>query len=232
MEPKSILCFGDSNTWGMAPDGSGRLPFETRWPNQLQHILNQRNRNQQNFNHQPWIVYEQGLNSRTWVMDDPLGAVNYGGDYSCNGRQDLPMVLHSCKPLDIVILALGCNDCKSHLHLSPEEITSGAKILIHDVRMSYRCGPRDSNQSPTIVLMSPGVIQTTPQSLSWGFKGASEKSKSLPSLYRNLAEQESVFFFNTQAVAETSPIDGVHFGADQQNNIASGVADLITTFPA
>ena len=80
MEPKSILCFGDSNTWGMAPDGSGRLPFETRWPNRLQQILNQRNPN-----HQQWVVFEQGLNSRTWVMDDPLGAVNYGGDYSCNG---------------------------------------------------------------------------------------------------------------------------------------------------
>ena len=97
MEPKSILCFGDSNTWGMAPDGSGRLPFETRWPNLLQQILNQRNSN-----HQSWIVFEQGLNSRTWVMNDPLGAVNYGGDYSCNGRQDLPIILHTCKPLNAV----------------------------------------------------------------------------------------------------------------------------------
>ena len=164
-------------------------------------------------------------------MDDPLGAVNYGGDYSCNGRQDLPIILHTCKPLNVVILALGCNDCKSHFHLSPEEITSGAKILIHDVRMSYQCGPRHSNHPPMIVLVTPGVIQTTPQSLAWGFKGATEKSLLLPSLYRNLAEQESVFFFDIQTVAETSPLDGVHFGGDQQHSIAAGLADLITAIP-
>jgi len=162
-------------------------------------------------------------------MDDPLGAVNYGGDYSCNGRKDLPMILHSCKPLHVVILALGCNDCKSHLNLSAEEITSGAKILIHDVRMSYQCGPRNSNHPPAIVLVSPGVVQTTPQSLAWGFKGATAKSRLLPSLYRNLAEQESVCFFDLQTVAETSPLDGVHFGADQQDPIAAGLAALIPT---
>ena len=83
-----------------------------------------------------------------------------------------------------------------------------------------------------IVLVAPGVIQTTPQSLAWGFKGATEKSRRLPSLYRNLAEQESVFFFDTQAVAETSPLDGVHFDADQQHSIAAGLADLISTIPS
>jgi lysophospholipase L1-like esterase len=165
-------------------------------------------------------------------MDDPLGAVNYGGDYSCNGRQDLPMILHSCKPLNVILLALGCNDCKSHLNLSPEEITSGAKILIHDVRRSYQCGPPYSNQPPAIVLITPGVIQITPQSLAWGFQGAAEKSRLLPSLYRNLAEQESVFFFDTQAVAETSPLDGVHFDTDQQESIAAGLAELIAAIPS
>ena len=66
------------------------------------------------------------------------------------------------------------------------------------------------------------MIQTTPQSLDWGFKDATEKSWLLPSLYYNLAEQESVFFFDTQAVAETSPLNGGHFGGDQQDSIAAG----------
>ena len=76
------------------------------------------------------------------------------------------------------------------------------------------------------------MIQTTPQSLDWGFKDAHEKSRLLPSLYCNLAEQESVFFFDIQAVAETSPLDGVHFDADQQDSIASGLADLIQAIPS
>lgn len=98
--------------------------------------------------------------------------------------------------------------------------------------MSYHCGPCHSNQPPTIILATPGVIQTTPQSLTWGFKDATVKSRLLPSLYCNLAEQESVFFFDTQAVAETSPLDGVHFAGDQQNSIAAGLADLIATIPS
>ena len=35
-------------------------------------------------------VIEQGLNLRKRVMDDLLGAVNYGGDCSCNCRQFCP----------------------------------------------------------------------------------------------------------------------------------------------
>ena len=227
VEPKTILCFGDSNTWGMAPDGSGRLPFLERWPNRLEQLLNQMLPDDQS-----WVVIEQGLNSRTWVIDDPLGAVNYGGEYSCNGRKDLLMIMHSCKPLDLVILALGCNDCKNSFNLSPEEITAGAKLLIRDIRLSCQCGPRGSNQPPDIVLMTPGLIQSTPEALAWGFKGAPEKARQLPSLYRRLAEQESVLFFDVQTVADPSPLDGVHFDCNQQHSIAAGLAALIAAMPS
>jgi lysophospholipase L1-like esterase len=41
-----------------------------------------------------------------------------------------------------------------------------------------------------------------------------------------------VFFFDTQAVAETSPLDGVHFDTDQQESIAAGLAELIAAIPS
>ena len=36
---KEILCFGDSNTYGYCPDGSGRFDADTRWTGLLQKKL-------------------------------------------------------------------------------------------------------------------------------------------------------------------------------------------------
>lgn len=35
----NILCFGDSNTYGYRPDGSGRFDADTRWTGLLQKSL-------------------------------------------------------------------------------------------------------------------------------------------------------------------------------------------------
>ena len=37
---KTVLCFGDSNTWGYVPGSDGeRWPREVRWPVRLQSAL-------------------------------------------------------------------------------------------------------------------------------------------------------------------------------------------------
>ena len=33
---KTIMCFGDSITWGQGPTTRARLPFDRRWPGILQ----------------------------------------------------------------------------------------------------------------------------------------------------------------------------------------------------
>jgi lysophospholipase L1-like esterase len=62
---KTILCFGDSNTWGCIPLTGARPPRRhgpaQRWPGVLRRELGD------GF----WIV-EEGLNGRTTVWDDPL----------------------------------------------------------------------------------------------------------------------------------------------------------------
>jgi lysophospholipase L1-like esterase len=221
-EPKSILCFGDSNTWGFNPDGGGRFPYDTRWPNQLEQQLNLRSSNQ------TWRTIEDGLNSRTWLLDDPIGAARYGAQYSCSGRSGLMTSLHTHKPIDVVILALGCNDCKDYLHLSAEQIANGARILIQDIRSSLNCGPlQHPDQPPTIVLMTPPLVQITPQSLSWGFEGADTKSQALSKCYLELADELALLAFDVQTVASASSLDGIHFDNQSQGAIASALADLI-----
>ena len=51
---KTVLCYGDSITWGYNPVDGSRFPFEQRWPGVLQARLGSSYR-----------VIEEGLNGRT-----------------------------------------------------------------------------------------------------------------------------------------------------------------------
>ena len=90
---KTLVCFGDSNTWGYVPGSDGeRHPRDVRWPNQLQHLLGDE-----------WEVIAEGLNGRTATVDRP----------DSEGRNGLPYLLpclHSHAPVDLVVIYLGTND--------------------------------------------------------------------------------------------------------------------------
>jgi lysophospholipase L1-like esterase len=55
---KTILCYGDSNTWGQTPEKSGRRPANIRWTGVLQAELGSE-----------YYVIEEGLSSRTTDLD-------------------------------------------------------------------------------------------------------------------------------------------------------------------
>ena len=91
---KTILCFGDSNTWGfncldLQDDLPFRFDFQTRWTGILSATLGSQFR-----------IIEEGLNGRTTVFDDPLLEHRSGKEY-------LAPCLESHSPLDLVILMLG-----------------------------------------------------------------------------------------------------------------------------
>ncbi len=91
---KTVLCFGDSNTWGYDPDASLASPFpirhphDVRWTGVLARELGA-----------GWRVIEEGQNGRTTVFEDPHTPHRKGLDY-------LPAALESHKPLDAVVLML------------------------------------------------------------------------------------------------------------------------------
>src|SRR6185436_143967 len=97
---KTILCFGDSNTWGFIPE-SITEPFwrrhapDVRWPGVLARELGS-----------GYSVIEEGLGGRTTVHDDPVMG-------NRNGSLHLPPCLESHKPLDLVVLMMGTNYLKS-----------------------------------------------------------------------------------------------------------------------
>ena len=84
---RTVLCFGDSNTWGYVPGTGERYARDVRWPGVLQRALGDARH-----------VVEAGLDGRTTVFDDPLG--------DKRGRAHLGPVLESASPVDVVVLML------------------------------------------------------------------------------------------------------------------------------
>ncbi|MGZ4291399.1 MAG: GDSL-type esterase/lipase family protein [Gaiellaceae bacterium] len=90
---RTLVCFGDSNTWGYLPGSNGaRFPREARWPVRLAAALGP-----------DWEVIAEGLNGRTATVESPVE----------DGRNGLPYFLpclRSHKPVDLVVIYLGTND--------------------------------------------------------------------------------------------------------------------------
>jgi lysophospholipase L1-like esterase len=111
-----IVAFGDSNTWGYDPATATRFAPQVRWTGVMQRELGPDH-----------SVIEEGLNGRTTVFDDPIEPDRRGADY-------LPPCLRSHAPLDLLIIALGCNDMKMRFSASPGDIADGAERLIEIAR--------------------------------------------------------------------------------------------------
>ena len=88
---KSVLAFGDSNTWGLIPGTKKRYPWEIRWTGVLQDkCISAR-------------IIEEGLCGRTTAFEDDLRPGR-------KGASALPMILASQSPLDAAIVMPGTND--------------------------------------------------------------------------------------------------------------------------
>lgn len=113
---RQILCFGDSNTWGLDGDSGKRLPWGVRWTSLLQEKLGQQ-----------YHVIEEGLCGRTTIFDDPLRDGR-------RGTELLPILLETHATVDGVVLMLGTNDCKTAFGASAEVIGKGIERLLRQIR--------------------------------------------------------------------------------------------------
>jgi lysophospholipase L1-like esterase len=211
----TILCYGDSNTWGYDPDATAVSPFpirhapDVRWTGIAAKELGS------NFR-----LIEEGQNGRSTVHDDPTAWA------SRNGRAHLPVVLESHKPIDLVVLMLGTNDLKTFLNLPPQDIANGASVLVRMIRDSD-AGP--NGKAPRVLLVCPaalGDFSLLPD-LDARLADGRAKSLQLPKYYEAMAKMHGVSYLNAQDHITASPVDGIHFDAATHAKLGSVIAKAV-----
>lgn len=203
---KRVLCYGDSNTFGMAPmrnqDDARRFGPADRWPGAMRAALGA-----------GWEVIEEGHPGRTTVHDDPIEGAHK------NGRTYLLPCLESHWPLDAIALMLGTNDLKARYGLTPWDIAAGAGKLLEIVNASVPPWTR----KPKLLLICPPPVREAGW-LAPMFAGGAAKSRKLAPLYRTQAKRNGAAFLDASKVARTSPVDGVHMDAKELRAIGRAAA--------
>jgi lysophospholipase L1-like esterase len=200
---KTILCYGDSNTWGYDPVTKGRFPRDVRWTGVLRRTLGA-----------DYLVIEEGLNGRTTVWDDPIEGYKNGATY-------LVPCLTTHRPLDLVIIMLGTNDLKMRFSVSASDIANGASVLVDLVQ---RCDPDPKyGPPPKVLLMAPPPVARLSEFAEM-FAGAEEKSRHFAMHYQRVAQERGCAFLDTSAVIVSSDLDGIHFEQDEHTKLGQAVA--------
>ena len=209
---KTILCYGDSNTWGFNPRTQERYDHKTRWPMALKNILNRNAPPDDPY----WWVVEEGQNGRTSCREDPVE-----GDK--NGLRQLLPILESHKPIDIVAVMLGTNDLKPRFNPSPYDIAQGVwNIVIAIQKTDF--GPE--NTAPKVLMICPPQTAESPV-FKHVFGDCVELSGKLPPMYRALAAECGAAFLDAGKYIMSSPADGIHLEAEDHHKLAEAVADSI-----
>ncbi len=202
---KTIVCFGDSNTWGYSPSDSGRYPFEKRWTSILQKKLGA-----------DYFVIPEGLNGRTTAFEDSV-------EMDKNGYRHLQTVLETHKPLDLIIIMLGTNDLKSRFGVCAQEIALSAGKLV-DYTLNSTSGI--SEKHPEVLFIAPPIVKNSP-SFGYMLEGSVKKSEDFSIHYKNKAQELGVPFLNASDFIVSSPIDGIHWEEEEHEKFAVAVAEKI-----
>ena len=202
----TVLCFGDSNTWGCVPlvafGQTRRFAPEVRWPGVLRRELGD-----------GYAVVEEGLNGRTTVFDDPIEPYRNGRDY-------LVPCLLTHQPVDLVVLMLGTNDLKHRFGVGSGDIAAGAGRL---VQLIARSQAGVDGRAPQVLLVAPPPLGRLTL-LADEFDGATPKSQRLAASYAQVAADLGCAFLDAGSIIRSSDVDGVHLDGEEHEKLGMAVA--------
>lgn len=201
---RRILCFGDSNTYGYIPDGTGRYGEDIRWTGRLQKKLSGQA-----------IVIEEGLCGRTTVFQDELRIGR-------RGIETLPILLESHAPLDLVIVMLGTNDCKTVYGASAEVIGKGIEQIIGQIKFIQ--------PQAEILLISPILLGEDVWKPEYDTEFSRESvwvSRKLKTVYNKIAEKNNCMFLAASDIANPSETDQEHLDVRGHEALADKIYDYI-----
>jgi lysophospholipase L1-like esterase len=202
---KTILCFGDSNTYGLNPRG-GRFPRNIRWTGVVRELLGE-----------DYEIIEEGLLGRTTVWDDPVEGVMSGKAY-------LVPCLRSHAPLDLVVLMLGTNDLKQRYAVSAADIAISVLSLVQVIQSTLP--GHVENKNTQVLLLVPPPIKEMGLSASI-FAGGEDKSKRLGEAFNKLKPYTDASILDLTSVITSSEVDGLHFDAEEHRKLGETVSRRI-----
>jgi lysophospholipase L1-like esterase len=205
---KTILCYGDSNTWGYSPSTQDRYGRDERWGGVLRNALGE-----------GYLVIEEGLGGRTTVWDDPVEGIHK------NGRTYLLPCLESHQPIDLVVILLGTNDLKRRFGVGAFDIAQGAGVLVQIVQKS-ETGP--NGEAPKVLLLAPPPTEKLGGTdFVEMFKGAEEKSKNFSREFRRVAGELGCEFLDAAEAIVSSKLDAIHLDAEEHRKLGLAVATRV-----
>lgn len=200
---KQLLCYGDSNTWGLIPKTEERYPWGIRWTSRLQEEL-----------HNVKVI-EEGLCGRTTVFEDVFRKHR-------NGFDTLPLILESHKPIDGAILMLGTNDCKSDYNNTAYKIGMGIEKCLDELQKTI--------SAKHILLISPIHLgdEVWKEEYDPEFSEASVAlSKELKDEYKKIAEKRQIHFLAASDYVGPSSVDMEHLGEEGHKVLAKAVLEAM-----
>lgn len=208
---KKILCYGDSNTWGFIPATAHRYPEDVRWTGVLAKQLGPE-----------YQILEDGISGRTTVWDSPLAPYR-------NGLEGLGYSLLRTKPLDLVVIMLGCNDLYHtdafgyYRGLSRvARRVLGAQEYYHDSSPVFRNSPKLLLVSPPTT--HPDVARIRPE---LGLDGKYEESCKFAAYTERLAAELNVPWADAAVCAAASELDGLHLTPEGHLALGKMLAEKI-----
>lgn len=207
---KTVLTFGDSNTYGTPPAHARgefrRFGPEIRWPAVMQAALGPE-----------WVLVEDGLPGRTTCRADPVMGAHM------DGQLGLRIALESNGPIDLLVIMLGTNDLQTHHAASVDQIVGGLAGMLAIARSEPYQLRHNGFQ---IMLVAPPVVleQGTFRDT---LLGAQEKSRDLPAAIARLADHWGIAFLDAGAHINSSPLDGLHFEAKDHILLGQAIANRI-----
>lgn len=204
---KQILCFGDSNTWGYNGENGERFPWNVRWTGLLQEKFAE--------NRTDVRIIEEGLVGRTTVFEDPLR----------DGRKGtalFPTILETHAPVDVIVLMLGTNDCKTIFKASAKLIGAGIVRLLEQAK---RLAPEAE-----ILLVSPIELgaDVWKEEFDPEFSLSSVTvSKALASEYADIAGKYGCTYLDAASVAVPGAADQEHMDAASHGRLAEAIYEKV-----
>jgi lysophospholipase L1-like esterase len=199
----TVLCFGDSNTWGTVPGETRRYNENERWPALLKTAL-------------PNVdVIEEGQQGRTIVHNDPFQGEK-------NGQRYLKDCLEVHSP-DVVLILLGTNDLKKRFSLTADVVAKSAAQI---AERTLQFKNLSMYKKPQVLLIAPPPVYEVGFYAKM-YAGAEAKSFELAKYYALYADEIGCAFFDAGSVVTSCKEEGIHWPVEQHQFLADALVPII-----